>query len=81
MSDRPIYRCRRLERRAAAPAADFDQAPWNETDWIEDFTLVGGKESPPPDRFLSAAARWDDEGLYVFRISATALAPPAELKS
>ncbi|MEC7841393.1 MAG: carbohydrate-binding family 9-like protein [Candidatus Latescibacterota bacterium] len=74
MPDIPTYRCRRLDRKAAAPTADIDQAPWSETEWIEDFVLVGGPE-PPPDRFLSAAARWDDEGLYVAYKSAPSLVP------
>ena len=74
MPDIPTYRCRRLDRKADAPTADLDQAPWSETEWIEDFVLVGGPE-PPPDRFLSAAARWDDEGLNVAFKSAPSLVP------
>ena len=75
MPDLPVYRCRRLETRAAAPAADFDQAPWREADWIEDFTLVGDQAPLPPGRFLFAAACWDDEGLYVAYKSAPSLVP------
>ena len=75
MPDLPIYRCRRLASRAAAPTADLDQPPWSETEWIEDFTLVGGQERLSADRFLAAAARWDDHGLYVAYKSAPSLVP------
>ena len=75
MTDLPIYRCRRLHQ-APDLSVRLERPPWSDAEWIRAFRTVGaGEDTPAVDRFLLAAAAWDDEALYVAFASGPSLVP------